>query len=163
LRGPLLFGWAQNNLHKELDEQLGTEDETVATEKQVKRLPYLNASINEGLHLHSTSSLGLPGVAPEGGLMVMEKYFPAGTVLSVPSYTIHRDDRIWGDDVESFRPERWFERDPSDIQKTFNPFSTGPRCANTRLVKNSHTSCRACIGRNLAFLELQIIIGSIIR
>ncbi len=139
---------AQDNLHKELDEQLGTEDETVATEKQVKRLPYLDACINEGLRLHSTSSLGLPRVVPEGGLTVMEKYFPAGTVLSVPSYTIHRDEGIWGDDVESYSPERWFERDPADIQKTFNPFSTGPR---------------ACIGRNLAFLELQIIIGSIMR
>jgi len=107
LRGPLLFGWAQDNLHKELDEQLDTEDETIATEKQVKRLPYLDACIKEGLRLHSMSSLGLP-------------------------------QRIWGDDVESFRPERWFECDPADIQKTFHPFSTGPSCAKIRPVKNSH-------------------------
>ena len=88
------------------------------------------------------SSLGplleLLRVVPEGGLIVMETYFPAGTVWSVPSHTIHRDEWICGDDVESFRPERWFERDPANIQKTFNPFSTGPRCANTRLVTISH-------------------------
>ncbi len=120
----------QDKLHKELDEQLGTEDETVVTENQVKRLPYLDACINEGLRLHSTSSLGLPRVVPEDGLTVMDRYFPAGTVLSVPSYTIHRDEKIWGDDIESFRPERWFERDSTDIQKTFNPFSIGPRCAD---------------------------------
>lgn len=47
--------------------------------------------------------------------------------MSVPSYTIHRDKAIWGDDVEAYRPERWFERDQADIQKTFNPFSFGPR------------------------------------
>jgi len=33
--------------------------------------------------------------------MVMEKYFPAGTVLSVPSYTIHHDEGIRGDDVQT--------------------------------------------------------------
>jgi len=56
----------QDKLHEELDENLGTEDEIAATEKQVKRLPYLDACINEGLRLHSTSSLGLPRVVPEG-------------------------------------------------------------------------------------------------
>ncbi|KAH9478620.1 Cytochrome P450 monooxygenase 89 [Psilocybe cubensis] len=139
---------AQLELQKELDEQLGTEDELTATGQQVKRLPYLDACINEALRLHSTSSLGLPRVAPQGGITVADQYFPPGTVLSVPSYSIHRDKKIWGDDVEEYRPERWFERNQADIQKTFNPFSYGPR---------------ACVGRNLAFLELQIIVASIMR
>lgn len=93
----------------------------------MKRLTYLDACINEALRLHSTSALGLPRVAPEAGLTVMDQFFPVGTVLSVPSFSIHRDKAIWGDDVEEYRPERWFERDQSDIQKTFNPFSYGPR------------------------------------
>ncbi|KAF9460031.1 cytochrome P450 monooxygenase [Collybia nuda] len=138
----------QARLHKELDEQLGTEDETIATIEQVKRLPYLDACINEALRIHSTSSLGLPRVVPEGGLTVLGQFFPEGTVLSVPSYSIHRDTTIWGEDVEAYRPERWFERDQAGIQKTFNPFSMGPR---------------ACVGRNLAFLELQIICASLLR
>lgn len=117
----------QTRLQNELDEQLGTEDETVATGQQVKRLPYLDACINEALRLHSTSALGLPRVVPEGGLTVSGRYFSPGTVLSVPSYSIHRDKAIWGDDVDVFRPERWFERSQADIQKTFNPFSFGPR------------------------------------
>lgn len=99
----------------------------MATEQQVKTLTYLNACIDEALRLHSTSSLGLPRVVPDGGLTICGRYFKAGTVLSVPSYSIHRDTRIWGDDVEVYRPERWFERDAADIQKTFNPFSIGPR------------------------------------
>ncbi|KAF8893218.1 cytochrome P450 monooxygenase pc-bph [Gymnopilus junonius] len=139
---------AQDKLHKELDEQLGAEDELVATDQQIKLLPYLNACIDEGLRLHSTSALGLPRVVPEGGLTIMDEYFPAGTVLSVPSFSIHRDKAIWGENIEDFRPERWFERDQADIQRTFNPFSVGPR---------------ACVGRNLAYLELQIIVASIMR
>ncbi|KAF8888565.1 cytochrome P450 monooxygenase [Infundibulicybe gibba] len=135
-------------LQKELDEQLETEDELTATGEQVKRLPFLDACINEGLRIHSTSALGLPRVVPEGGITVLGQYFPEGTVLSVPSYSIHRDPTVWGEDVEAYRPERWFEQDSTAIQKTFNPFSVGPR---------------ACVGRNLAFLELQIIVASIMR
>jgi benzoate 4-monooxygenase len=117
----------QAKLQKELDEHLGTEDETVSTSEQVKRLPYLEAVINESLRLHSTSSIGLPRLVPPGGLTVLGRHFPEGAVLSVPSYTIHRDPKIWGEDIDEFRPERWFELDQADIQKTFNPFSYGPR------------------------------------
>lgn len=138
----------QAKLQKELDEALANEDDPVASFEQVKRLPYLEAVINETLRIHSTSGIGLPREVPEGGLTVMGKTFPPGTVLSVPTYTIHRDKRVWGEDVEAFRPERWFEQDQAEIQKTFNPFSFGPR---------------ACVGRNLASMELLIIIASILR
>lgn len=117
----------QDKLQRELDEQLGTEDEVATTVSQVKHLPYLDACINEGLRLHSTSSLGLPRIVPEGGLTVCGQLFLEGTVLSVPSYTIHRNTMVWGEDVEIYRPERWFECDHAAIQKTFNPFSVGPR------------------------------------
>ncbi|KAF9781805.1 hypothetical protein BJ322DRAFT_1078464, partial [Thelephora terrestris] len=67
---------------------------------------------------------------------------PEGTVLSVPSYTIHRVPEVWGEDVEAFRPERWFKQDKADIQKTFNP---------------------ACVGKNLVNMELQISMAIIFR
>ncbi|KAK0494710.1 cytochrome P450 [Armillaria luteobubalina] len=87
-------------------------------------------------------------IVPEGGMSVHGHSFPEGAILSVPSYTIHRDPEVWGDDVEEYRLERWFERDNVLIQKVFNPFSLGPR---------------ACVGRNLSSLELQIIVSSILR
>lgn len=138
----------QDKLQKVLDDCLGSDDEAVPNMEQVKSIDYLDACINEALRIHSTSALGLPRLVPKGGMVVLGQFFPEGTVLSVPSYTIHRDPNIWGEDVEAFRPERWFERDQEAIQKTFNPFSIGPR---------------ACIGRNLAFMELQIIIAALVR
>ncbi|CUA74703.1 Benzoate 4-monooxygenase [Rhizoctonia solani] len=110
----------------------------------VKSLPYLQACINEGLRLHSTSGIGLPRVIPSGSsLGVCGETFNEGTILSVPSYSIHRSQEIWGDDAEVYKPERWLGR---DVGKEFNPFSFGPR---------------ACVGRNLASMELLIIIASI--
>lgn len=117
----------QEKLQKELDEALGATDDAVSHFEQVKRLPYLEAVINEALRLHSTSGVGLPRVVPEGGLTVNGIHFPQDTVLSVPTYTIHKDKKVWGDDVDVFRPERWFERDHAAMQKAFNPFSFGPR------------------------------------
>ncbi|TFK48996.1 cytochrome P450 monooxygenase pc-bph [Heliocybe sulcata] len=142
-----LYPDVQAKLHAELDEALGNDD-PVSTFDQVKRLKYLEAVINEALRIHSTSGIGLPRVVPEGGMTVCGKTFPEGTVLSVPTYTIHREKAVWGEDVDVFRPERWFEIDQADINKAFNPFSYGPR---------------ACVGRNLASMELLIIISSILR
>ncbi|KAM5532170.1 hypothetical protein V8D89_014195 [Ganoderma adspersum] len=139
---------AQRKLQAELDATFGMDDDPIAAFEQVKRLPYLEAVINEALRIHSTSGIGLPRLVPEGGLTVCGRFFPEGTVLSVPTYTIHRDREVWGEDVDAFRPERWFERDKNLVQKTFNPFSFGPR---------------SCVGRNLANLELLVIVASIFR
>ncbi|KAK0493477.1 cytochrome P450 monooxygenase [Armillaria luteobubalina] len=136
---------AQAKLHKELDAVL---DSDVATAEQVKNLTYLQACINEGLRLHCTVGIGLPRVVTKNGIMISGKYFPGGTVVSSPCYTIHRDPSVWGNDPEEYRPERWFECDSASVAKAFTPFSVGPR---------------ACIGRNLAILELQIIIASILK
>jgi benzoate 4-monooxygenase len=123
---------AQRKLQQELDDALEDEDDSAATFEATKNLPYLNAVINEALRLHSTSAIGLPRIVPEGGMMIQGHFFKEGTVLSVPSYTIHRDRGVWGDDSTAYRPERWFERDNDAIQRTFNPYSYGPRCVQPR-------------------------------
>ncbi|KAG8947319.1 hypothetical protein FRC04_010895 [Tulasnella sp. 424] len=138
---------ALSKLQQELDEALG-ESNDIPWFEQLKKLPYLEACINEGLRLHSTSSLGLPRSVPAGGLTVCGKFFPEGAILSVPSYTLHRREDVWGDDAEEYRPERWLELDQTVLQKSFNPFSFGPR---------------ACVGRNLASMELLVIIASFVR
>ncbi|CEL60107.1 Benzoate 4-monooxygenase OS=Aspergillus niger GN=bphA PE=1 SV=1 [Rhizoctonia solani AG-1 IB] len=128
----------QRKLQAELDEYLlaiAMSSPAIPFEK-VKALPYLNACINEGLRLHATSSTGLPRVVPPGTVLeVCGEIFGPGSVLSVPSFTVHRDRAVWGEDVEVFRPERWFEVG-TNVQvgvaagsrvKAFNPFSYGPR------------------------------------
>lgn len=137
----------QKKLQAELDSALGLEEGVIQYES-VKKLKYLEACINEGLRLLSTSSMGLPRVVGEGGLDISGRHFKEGTIVSVPSYTIHRNTKVWGDDIEEYRPERWFERDSNLIQKTFNPFSVGPR---------------ACVGKNLAILELFIIMATMFK
>ncbi len=84
---------------------------------------------------------------PGPGVTVHKHHFPAHTVLSVPAYTIHHSPAIWGADADAFRPERWDT--VTEAQKNaFIPFSYGPR---------------ACVGRNVAEMELALIVATVFR
>jgi benzoate 4-monooxygenase len=136
-------------LYHELDTAIPGID-TIATHAQVKNLPFLRRCIDEAMRLHSTSALGLPRlVTATSGVSFEGTRFPMGTVLSVPSYTLHHDPHIWGDDVKVFNPDRWLPANLTQRQKmAFNPFSHGPR---------------ACVGQNVALMELELIVGTLFR
>ncbi|KAJ5168628.1 uncharacterized protein N7482_004222 [Penicillium canariense] len=133
-------------LQQELDGAIDSHTE-IANYSKVRELPFLRRCIDEGMRLHSTSAIGLPRIvaAPGPGVDFDRFHFPPGTVLSVPSYTIHHMAEIWGEDVEEFKPDRWLKLTPRQ-KLCFNPFSYGPR---------------ACVGQNVAIMELQLIIGTL--
>ncbi|KAI1158429.1 cytochrome p450 benzoate 4-monooxygenase [Nemania serpens] len=134
-------------LQAELDEAIHASP-SIAAHREVKNLQFLRLCIDEGMRLHSTSAIGLPRlVVGKGGVSCESEHFPEGTVLSVPSYTLHHTEDIWGTDVEEFRPERWLDATPRQ-KMSFNPFSYGPR---------------ACVGQNVAHMELALIIGTAFR
>jgi benzoate 4-monooxygenase len=110
----------------------------------VKDLKYVNNVIRETLRIHLTSSLGLPRVVPPRvGIEVLGKHFQEGTVLSVPTYTIHHSKEIWRNNADDFVPDRWDSL--TERQKNaFIPFSYGPR---------------SCVGRNVAEMGLALIVG----
>ncbi|KAG4071074.1 hypothetical protein HA402_002746 [Bradysia odoriphaga] len=146
----LLFHTLKNpkiakKLQEELDERLS--DIGIPTYELVKDLPYLDAVIKETMRVHSTSSLGLPRIVVGDGLTLQGHFFAPGTVLSVPAYTIHHSTEIWGLDADIFRPERW-ETLTERQKKAFIPFSYGPR---------------ACIGRNVAEMEMALIASTLFR
>jgi len=132
-------------LQKELDGAIPASVD-VPTFDMVKDLKYLECVIQETMRIHSTSSLGLPRVVPPGaGIEILGHHFPADTVLSVPAYTIHHSKEIWGPDADEFVPERWIK--VTERQKAaFIPFSYGPR---------------ACVGRNVAEMELALIVSTV--
>jgi benzoate 4-monooxygenase len=132
-------------LQAELDAAI-PDDANVPTYEMVRNLPYLEAVINETMRMHSTSGIGLPRQIPydSQGVTLRGYYFPPGTVLSVPTWTIHHSKEIWGPDADEFRPERW-ENTTARQKNAFIPFSYGPR---------------ACVGRNVAEMEMKMIAAS---
>jgi cytochrome P450 len=141
-------------LRKELDDNIG---DGVPSYDSVKDLTYLQNVIWETMRIHSTSSLGLPRLVPMASpenpnpksCEILGYSFPPGTVLSVPAYTIHHSKELWGPDADDFNPDRWDENKLTQKQKdAFIPFSYGPR---------------ACVGRNVAEMELKCIVATVIR
>ncbi|BEI88149.1 uncharacterized protein CcaverHIS019_0108670 [Cutaneotrichosporon cavernicola] len=129
-------------LQKELDDAI-PEGTDVPTFDMIKSLPYLEAVFNETLRYHSTSGIGLPREVPPGspGVTICGHYFPGGTVLSVPTYTIHHSKEIWGPDADDFNPDRFLNLTARQ-KEAFIPFSHGPR---------------SCVGRNVAEMEMKLI------
>jgi benzoate 4-monooxygenase len=134
-------------LQKELDAAIPDEID-VPGFMTVKDLPYLQNVVNETLRIHSTSSLGLPRLVPPGdGVDILGHHFPPYTVLSVPAYTIHHSKEIWGQDADEFNPDRW-DNITERQKNAFIPFSYGPR---------------SCVGRNVAEMELALIVSTVFR
>ncbi|MCJ1417500.1 hypothetical protein MMC32_003844 [Xylographa parallela] len=109
------------------------------------RLTYLHAVIEEGLRIYPPVSFGLPRVSP--GATIDGHYVPQGTTVSTNIYTLARDPRYWHA-PECFIPERWLQGSGyTDVKEASKPFSLGPR---------------ACIGINLAYLEMRIILAKMV-
>ncbi|PHH62818.1 hypothetical protein CDD81_6710 [Ophiocordyceps australis] len=137
-----------HQLQRELDAAVPAGVDVPSWE-MVRSLEYLGWTVLETLRHHATSAIGLPRLVPHDspGITILGRFFPPGTVLSVPTYSLHRCRAIWGPDALDFRPERW--ANPTPAQKTaFIPFGHGPR---------------ACVGRNVAEMEMKLIAATWIR
>lgn len=105
---------------------------------------YLHAVVEEGLRVFPPVAAGLPRDCP--GAAIDGEYIPAGVTVSCENYALARDPRYW-EDPDSFRPERWIGDGLKDDKRAFQPFSTGPR---------------ACLGVNLAYLEMRVTLAKIL-
>lgn len=69
-------------------------------------------------------------------------FVPKGTKVEVSHYSLHRDPRVFGEDTEAFRPERWDSINPS--QWEFMAFGGGSR---------------ACLGRQKSLAEAAYVLA----
>ncbi|KAH7102241.1 cytochrome P450 [Auriculariales sp. MPI-PUGE-AT-0066] len=131
--------------HMDSKIELETTIDSLPTHDQVKSLPYLNAAIEEGLRMFATNAFGLPRVTGPAGFELDGIVVPPGVEVSVPAYSIQRDPRIWGPDAEEYRPERWLDEGGGAMKKHMLTFGSGPR---------------ACIGKNLAYFQMQLALAT---
>ncbi|KAL9608412.1 MAG: hypothetical protein Q9167_006760 [Letrouitia subvulpina] len=122
----------------------------------VSKLAYLGAVIDEGLRLCQPVPFGATRAVPKGGASVDGHWLPQGIIVSVPRYVASRDPSNIADEPNAFKPERWLSSEegqdkfpPKQRETTlsFAPFSLGSR---------------NCIGRNLANLEMRLIMAKML-
>lgn len=89
-------------------------------------------------------------VTPETGLTVDGTFVPAKVNVGVSGTVLHRRKEVFGDDVETFRPERWLgnEEKVRVMRNTLFTFSRGKY---------------NCLGQHLSKLEMYKFVPSVLR
>ncbi|KAL4895287.1 cytochrome P450 [Aspergillus ambiguus] len=115
----------------------------------LEKLPYLTGVVYESLRLSYGLTIRLPRVSPKDALKYDEYVIPPGTPMSSCTYLIHRNETIFPD-AESFEPERWVR-------------ATEEGKNLTRYIASFTRGSRACLGMNLAYMELYLTLASFAR
>jgi cytochrome P450 len=136
-------------LQAELREHFPVCNEVISY-RELEKLPFLTACINEGLRLASGVSGRLPRVDPHGATQYGQYTLPPGTAISMSIRDIHYDPSIFPDPT-AFKPERWLEN------------SDNARRLKERFLVPFGKGARSCVGSSLAMAELFAVIGNVFR
>ncbi|KAI0114057.1 cytochrome P450 [Nemania sp. FL0031] len=123
----------------------------VASHADVRKLPYLNAVINEGLRLHPGVISRMPRISPDKDIIYYDKkrgktyVVPAGTPASMTSFVTHSDQELFEEPLQ-FNPHRWINN--PNLSRVTIPFSHGSR---------------NCVGEGIARCEMSMMLATILR
>lgn len=164
--------YANQNALKRVQEEIDATSsaEERLTLRQCESMPFLSAIIQETLRLYSASPAIFPRVVPHQGVVVGSHAIPGGASIATQPYSVHRDPEIFGYDCDIWRPERWMTNDTERTKRmhaAMMPFSKG-RCLDRFSRANSLTlslasGSRNCLGQNLAYLEIYLILATIFK
>ncbi|OCT54514.1 benzoate 4-monooxygenase cytochrome P450 [Cladophialophora carrionii] len=137
---------SQDKLYGELQQ---AQCRLPASYDHVKNLPYLEGTIREAYRLHSSTSFNLQRVTGAAGLELPNGVrIPPNTNIGCPAGAINQDVRVYGADADEYNPERWMQRENETIEAYLER-----RKLMERTDMTFGQGSRACIGKNVAFLE----------
>ncbi|KAK7464376.1 hypothetical protein VKT23_006543 [Stygiomarasmius scandens] len=113
----------------------------------LEKLPYLTAVIKESLRLSIGVPVGLLREVQPASAQIMGYEIPRGTIVSVSATFMHWNPDVFPD-PHKFSPKRWLQDRDRKLDSYLVPFSRGPR---------------QCIGMNLAWCELYLLLGYLFR
>uniref|UniRef100_A0A915M030 Cytochrome P450 n=1 Tax=Meloidogyne javanica TaxID=6303 RepID=A0A915M030_MELJA len=144
----VIYPEVQKRLFEEIEEICGLEEGEIINYEQLAKLKYADAVFKETLRLCPIATDVVNRKCEETttlGNITIEK----GTFVSVDLFTLHRDKKIWGEDAEEFKPERWLLNENINTPtEYYYPFGGGPRI---------------CIGMRLALMEIKMILVHLLR
>ncbi|KAG9509896.1 Cytochrome protein [Fragariocoptes setiger] len=135
----------QQQQHREGEFNTSEDDERPLLLEQIKTLKYLDCVIKEALRL--CPSVPFIGRETKRDMHLHGYNIPAGSVLFVLIYQLHRDASIWSE-PERFEPDRFARTDHARHPFAYVPFSAGPR---------------NCIGQKFAMAEMKTILMYLVR
>lgn len=139
-----------------LREELESVSATTATGwelppmSDLRPLPYLEACVEESNRLRPVTNIMAERAVSLGGATIAAVHVPTGTIVANNTVGLYSDPRIWGPDVDVFRPECWLEA------------SEEQRIKMTRANLLFNTGKRMCLGINVSWLEMSKVIAALV-
>lgn len=112
-------------------------------DSEAKQLPYLQAVIKEGLRIAPPATGIFNKQVPKGGDVLNGIFVPEGTQIGVSFFGLHRSKKIYGEDADLFRPERWLEAEEETLATMLS---------TSDLI--FHYGKYQCLGKPVALMEL---------
>lgn len=135
-----------------LQEELEDSDlsRPIPAYSQVSKLSYLHAVIKEAIRLFPALTHPIERLVPAGGTTIVGTFLPQGTSVGCLQLAMHLNPKVFGEDVEVFRPERWLEASAEQL----------------RVMEVAHIGFgrgrRVCIGQNIAMMEMKKVIPAML-
>ncbi|KAK5949657.1 hypothetical protein OHC33_009254 [Knufia fluminis] len=143
----------QRKLYNSLVESLEEGSRPIASYDELSKIPYLRACLDETFRLLPPVRFGLPRRTIGQGATIAGHHIPAGVTVSSSVHSLHRDESLFHK-AHEWIPERWTPENPDllpgewqNLKDFVLPFTLGGR---------------ACIGRNLAYMELSICLAALV-
>jgi cytochrome P450 len=130
-----------------------TSIDQITSGSKLQSCKYLTAFLEEALRMTPPVSAEPARTVLRGGTTVEGHYIPEGMHLSTGLYCLSYNKDIYPEPFE-FRPERWIIADDKDTGSSAESVATAQSafCAFS-------TGSRGCVGKNLAWLEMRIVIA----
>ncbi|KAK4038216.1 hypothetical protein C8A01DRAFT_17663 [Parachaetomium inaequale] len=146
-------------LRKEIDDaaregRFSDYETGLVTWHESQTLPYLDMCVKEAFRLHPAPGLPMERIVPAGGLEIAGRRVEGGTIVGCSAWVLHRDERVFGGDVEAYRPERWEVKGEGDEARV--------KAMNGTMLQFGMGS-RTCIGKNISLLEIYKLVPSMLR
>lgn len=152
----------QEKLREEIMQILPTKDAPL-TEKSMKNLPYLRASIKEALRVYPLI-IGNARV-PVNDVVLSGYQVPKGVVVSMISTSMLQNDNFYPR-AKEFLPERWLRQDNNTQSTSQEQSGTCPnslKASSPFIYLPFGFGPRMCVGRRIVEMELEVGLTRILR
>lgn len=143
-------------LQEELDTHLQPAPSTTSSTyfqtsfSETHELPYLHACIQEAFRMHPAFGFMLERVVPRSGAVVCGQFIPGHTLVGCHPWVVQRDKKTFGEDCDTYRPERWL-RDAETTRRM------------ERAMFQFGGGNHLCLGKNIALMEIYKLVPSLIK
>ncbi|EPE02811.1 benzoate 4-monooxygenase cytochrome p450 [Ophiostoma piceae UAMH 11346] len=146
---------------KRLEEEILAADldpSVIVPYNTARSMPYLEGVIRESMRMHPGVGMLLERYVPETGVTLPDgSFLPSGVGVGISPYVVGRNKTVWGDNADTFCPERWLQAGGEDTEA----YQQRLRKMNAADLTFGNGS-RICIGRNIALLEVYKVVPTIL-